>query len=219
MEFARRREAGSGSPVGIGDAGEEGPRSDARLVRLTLAGDREAFEEIVRRHYGDLLRSMRRYVGAREDAEDLVQETFLRAYRALDRYDPERRFWTWIWTIAYRLALNHRARKGRTDPRIEDRSDGSGPIGSGWLADHRPVERIEERLTRRAFTEALERLDPEHRAVLLLRVLEERTYEEIAAILELPAGTVMSRLSRARSKLRERMGEPAAQETRHERPM
>ena len=89
-----------------------------------------------------------------------------------------------------------------------ERARGDGP----WLADHRTTEQIDERLMQRDLMEALDEMDPQHRAVLILRVVEERSYEEIAGILGIPQGTVMSRLSRARLALRRRSDGMAARE-------
>jgi RNA polymerase sigma-70 factor, ECF subfamily len=151
------------------------------------------------------MRLLRRITRSVEDSEDLAQEAFLRAYRALDRFDLERPFRPWLWTIGIRLALQAIAKKGRDHASLDgsnrsgdDERRGDGP----WLADNSPAEQIEGRLMHRDLMEALDRMDPQHRAVLILRVIEERTYEEIAAILEIPQGTVMSRLNRARISLR-----------------
>lgn len=134
----------------------------------------------------------------------------MRAYRALDRFDLDLPFRPWLWTIGIRLALHAIARKDRGHARL-DADDPGGEGGArregAWMADRRPMEEIEERLTRIDLERAMDALDPDQRAALILRVVEERSYEEIAEILEIPKGTVMSRLFRARIRLRERLGE------------
>lgn len=134
----------------------------------------------------------------------------MRAYRALDRFDLERPFRPWLWTIGIRLALHAIARKDRGHARLDaddpDREEGARREGA-WLADHRPLQDLEERLARIDLEGALDALDPDQRAALILRVVEERSYEEIAEMLSIPKGTVMSRLFRARIRLRERLGE------------
>lgn len=187
---------------------EQTAREDAELVRRTLAGDQAAFEGLVLRYHRDLLRLLRRITRSVEDAEDLTQEAFLRAYRALDRFDLARPFRPWLWTIGIRLALQTIAKKGRSNVSLDgpDReADGTARGDGPWLADHRTTEQIDERLMQRDLMEALDEMDPQHRAVLVLRVIEERSYEEIAGILGIPQGTVMSRLSRARLSLRRRL--------------
>jgi RNA polymerase sigma-70 factor, ECF subfamily len=163
---------------------------------------------LVLRYHRDLLRVLRRITRSVEDAEDLTQEAFLRAYRALDRFDLERPFRPWLWTIGIRLALQAIAKKGRGNVSLDgpDRETDEARRGDGpWLADHRTAEEIDERLMRRDLVAALDEMEPQHRAVLILRVIEERSYEEIAGILDIPQGTVMSRLSRARLSLKKRL--------------
>jgi len=209
--------AGERRPEGIPTRPHDSPlgeskdgivREEADLVRRVLSGEKAAFEVLVMRYHRDLLRLLRRITRNAEDAEDLTQEAFLRAYRALDRFDLARPFRPWLWTIGIRLALQSLASRRRgevsldgpeDDPGDERRQDGP------WLADERSVRHLDERLLQRDLSDALDGLDPMHRAILILRVVEERTYEEIASLLGIPIGTVMSRLSRARRNLRQRL--------------
>jgi RNA polymerase sigma-70 factor, ECF subfamily len=187
---------------------EQAAREDAELIRRTLAGDRNAFEGLVLRYHRDLMRLLRRITRSIEDAEDLTQETFLRTYRALDRFDLEKPFRPWLWTIGIRLALHAIAKKGRSNVSLDgadDAPEGEGRRDGPWLADTRSLERIDENLMQRDLMEALDQMDPQHRAILILRVIEERSYEEIATILQIPQGTVMSRLNRARISLRKKL--------------
>jgi RNA polymerase sigma-70 factor (ECF subfamily) len=181
---------------------------DAELVRRTLSGEVGAFEDLVHRHYRDLLRTLQAMARRVEDAEDAAQEAFLRAYRALDRFDQTRPFRPWLWTIGIRLVLQGLARKERKNVSLETigtASEGPSLAESGWMADPRSTERLDEQLLHRDLDRALKELSPDHRAILVLAVLEERSYEEIAQILNIPRGTVMSRLSRARARLREKL--------------
>jgi RNA polymerase sigma-70 factor (ECF subfamily) len=157
------------------------------------------------------MRTLRGITRNVEEAEDLTQEAFLRAYRALDRFDLARPFRPWLWTIGIRLALHAIGRKGRGNVSLDAEDSEGVARGDGpWLADSRSVEAIEENLMRGDIERALDSLDPDHRAVILLRAVEERSYEEIAEILGIPKGTVMSRLFRARIRLRERLAGPRA---------
>ncbi len=185
--------------------------SDAELVRRTLGGDTGAFEVVVRRYHRDLLRLLRGITHNLEESEDLTQDAFLRAYRHLDRYDPARPFRPWLWTIGIRLALHAIARKGRKNVSLDrdvPELDGGGRQEGPWFADDRSREQLDERLLRRDLMDALEEMEPQYSAVLILRVLEERSYEEISEILGIPKGTVMSRLFRARQQLKERFLNP-----------
>lgn len=178
-------------------------REDAACVRRALAGDPAGFEALMRRHHAALGRLLRAIVRNPEDAEDLLQETFLRAYRFLHRFDQERAFAPWLMTIGANLARNHlRRARGRAEVPLEDEGPGGEPVGPGpRLADpHGPQVRDHRELLEQARA-ALARLPDEQRVVLEMRLLGEMSYKEIAAALAIPIGTVMSRLSRARDRL------------------
>jgi len=152
------------------------------------------------------MRTLRGITRNLEEAEDLTQEAFLRAYRALDRFDLARPFRPWLWTIGIRLALHAIARKDRGNVSLDaEDAEGTTRADGPWMADTRSVDVIEENLVRGDMERALGELDADHRAVILLRAVEEKSYEEIAEILGIPKGTVMSRLFRARIRLRERL--------------
>ena len=165
------------------------------LIARARRGDPSAFEEIVRlyqrRVYGVALRIVR----AHDVADDVTQETFLRAWRSLDRFDLERPFGPWVCRIAANLAVNHvrspRAREeGLPEGHAETRSSGPGPLGA--LLDAEGARVLEA---------AMGQLPQEQRAVLVLRVVEDLSYAEIAETLGISPGTVMSRLFRARERL------------------
>ena len=165
------------------------------LIARARRGDPSAFEEIVRlyqrRVYGVALRIVR----AHDVADDVTQEAFLRAWRSLDRFDLERPFGPWVCRIAANLAVNHvrspRAREeGLPEGHAETRSSGPGPLGA--LLDAEGATVLER---------AMGQLPQEQRAVLVLRVVEELSYAEIAETLGISPGTVMSRLFRARERL------------------
>ncbi len=187
-------------------------REDAELVRATLAGDRGAFARLLRRHHLDLLRALERITRNPQDAEDAAQEAALRAFRALDRFDPQRgAFRPWLWTIGIRVALRIATHRRQKDLSLDDLTSGAddAPRGQGWLHDKLAVDRTDAAVLRRELDDALDKLDPPHRAILVLAVLEERSYEEIATILEIPIGTVMSRLHRARARLKTHLADRA----------
>jgi RNA polymerase sigma-70 factor (ECF subfamily) len=168
---------------------------EAFLLARARRGDASAFEEIVRlyqrRVYGVALRIVR----AHDVADDVTQEAFLRAWRSLERFELGRPFGPWVCRIAANLAVNHvrspRAREeGLPEAHAETRSREPGPLGA--LLDAEGARVLEA---------ALAELPQEQRAVLVLRAVEELSYAEIAESLGISAGTVMSRLYRARERL------------------
>jgi RNA polymerase sigma-70 factor (ECF subfamily) len=142
-----------------------------------------------------------RMMGNHDDADDIAQETFVRAYEALDRYDARYSLYTWLRTIATRLALNElekrRRRQTQGGERFDALSETQAHSGAGPDAD------LEAREARERVAGALAALPHEFRLPLLLRTYEELSYQEIAQELEIPLGTVMSRIHRARRMLRE----------------
>ena len=165
------------------------------LIARAQRGDPSAFEEIVRlyqrRVYGVALRIVR----AHDVADDVTQEAFLRAWRSLERFELGRPFGPWVCRIAANLAVNHvrspRAREeGLPDGHAETRTNAPGPLGA--LLDAEGATVLEK---------AMGQLPQEQRAVLVLRVVEELSYAEIAETLGISPGTVMSRLFRARERL------------------
>lgn len=180
---------------------------DHSLVQACRAGQTEAFGALVRRYERRLYPTVLRLVASAEDAEDVLQDAFVRAYEKLDQFHGESSFYTWIYRIAVNLALSvHRRRQGRAMPSQRDvaRSSSADDVADiSPAADPTlPLERAERE---RIVEDALNQLCPEHRAVVVLKDFDGHRYEEIAAILEIPVGTVRSRLHRARGELRDRL--------------
>jgi RNA polymerase sigma-70 factor (ECF subfamily) len=175
----------------------EEAESESGLLVQARQGSLLAFEEIVRRYQRRVYATAYRIVRRHEVADDVAQEAFIRAYRSLDRFDPGRPFGPWICRIAANLAVNHvRSPQAREDAlpdgHAETPSSAPGPLQGVLAAEARAV-----------LDRALGELPTEQRAVFCLRVFEELSYREIADALGIEMGTVMSRLSRAREKLRE----------------
>jgi RNA polymerase sigma-70 factor, ECF subfamily len=169
---------------------------EAGLIEKARGGNLFAFEEIVKRYerrvYGTALRIVRRH----DVADDVTQEAFLRAHQHLAQFDLSRPFGPWICRIAANLAVNHvRSPESREEGLPE--THGEEPSASAS-----PLDGVLEGEARRVLESALETLSPEQRAVFVLRACEELSYKEIADTLQLSLGTVMSRLSRARERLR-----------------
>ncbi len=177
---------------------------DAALVAEYLAGRRIAFQELVERYHTRLLNFIYRTIGDRDRAEDLVQETFVRVYRHLHRFDPTKKFSTWIYTIASNLAKNELRNRSR-NPLVLFQA-----IKKHWEADHRPLQwedssyspddLYRKRHLREQVDRAVIELPEHHRVVFVLREMEGKTYEEISEITGVTLGTVKSRLNRARNK-------------------
>jgi RNA polymerase sigma-70 factor (ECF subfamily) len=175
----------------------QGTESEIGLLDQARGGNLFAFEEIVRRYQRRVYATAYRIVRRHEVADDVAQEAFIRAFRRLDSYDSQRPFGPWICRIAANLAVNHvRSPLAREEAlpegHAETPSAAPGPL-QGVLAGE----------ARTMLDRALEGLPGEQRTVFCLRVFEELSYKEIAASLGISIGTVMSRLSRAREKLRE----------------
>lgn len=171
--------------------------NEQALVQAVLAGDRQAFGQLVRRHQKRLFRFVYGLLGDFDQAEDVVQEAFLKAYGALGSFDTGRDFYPWLSTIARNLALNLMAREGRKESLDQIHERGFDPP-SGDLG---PLEQLIIGESRRRFYVALKALPEQYRTVFVLRHFEEMSYEDIAAQLKIPPGTVDSRLYRARQLL------------------
>ncbi len=180
-----------------------GGLSDSMVVQRFLEGESRAFGELVDRYDKRLLNFVYRTIGDRERAQDLVQETFVRVYRHLHRFDQTKKFSTWIYTIAGNLAKNELRNRSR-NPLVLFQT-----IKKNWEADHRPLEWEDTKLRpddlfrkrhlREMVEKAVDELPEHHRIVFVLRELEGKTYEEIADITGCNLGTVKSRLNRARN--------------------
>jgi len=179
-------------------------RDDGDVVREAQRGDQSAFAEIVHRYQRTVYRTAYALTRNTSDADDLAQETFVRAYRALDRFRVGEPLQPWLNRIATNLAFSlFRSRKRRPETSIEPLVE----AGQQWGVVDDPAEHAEQADRHRHLTAAFDTLKPEHQAVLALRVVQDLSYEEIAATLGVPVGTVMSRLSRARVELRARLAE------------
>jgi RNA polymerase sigma-70 factor, ECF subfamily len=176
---------------------------DSGLVAAFLDGNKRAFTELAERYHTRLLNFVYRTTGDRERSEDLVQETFIRVYRHLHRFDQSKKFSTWVYTIASNLAKNELRNRSR-NPLVLFQT-----IKKSWDADERPLEwedntyrpddLFRKRHLRQMVETAVAELPEHHRTVFMLREMEGKTYEEIAEITGCNLGTVKSRLNRARN--------------------
>lgn len=187
--------------------------SDGELVRLVREGEADAYAELVRRTRRSGYRLARRITRNHEDADDVLQESYVKAFRALDRFAADRPFGPWFLTIVARTALSSIRDSKR---RAAESLDEPGPEGTASLGE-RVADPVQDAATleRRVRVErAYARLSEDHRIVLALRVDADLSYAAIAEALSVPVGTVMSRLARAREALIEVLHEMKEAEPR-----
>jgi RNA polymerase sigma-70 factor (ECF subfamily) len=180
---------------------------DHRLVEACRAGQTEAFGVLVQRYQERLYQVLVHLSGSAEDARDVLQDTFLRAYEKLDQFHGNSSFYTWVYRIGVNLALSgHRRRRAKPLPRrIGEHGGDRVDQAADESADADPTYPLERAEREQIVEAALNQLGPEHRAVVILKDFDGRRYEEIGLILNVPIGTVRSRLHRARCELRERL--------------
>ena len=190
-------------------ASRESQTEDLRCVAAARDGRSDAFGDIVRRYQDRIFNTIYRLLGDYQEAKDLTQQAFLKAYMSLGKFRGSSSFYTWLYRIGVNTALDERKKRSRTprvlsesfamsadeDARRLDGSDGSGEPGEQVLSREREA----------AVTAAIAALDEIHRTVLVLRDIEGMDYEEIAEVVPCPRGTVKSRLHRARLMLREKL--------------
>lgn len=171
---------------------------DEALAERAAAGDIGAFEDLVNRHRMAVYRLARSITGNHHDADDTAQETFLRVYRSLGTYDPNRPFKPWLKRIAYNTSLNTvRASKSRSRGLVD------GNIPEAAQPSPNQPEKMEAKEEVAKVDGAVQALPSELRATLLLRAVEGMSYKDISATMGVKIGTVMSRLSRARERVLE----------------
>lgn len=174
---------------------------DAVLVRKAQQGDMDAYESLVRRYQQRVYALCRRLTGAHQSADDLAQETFIKAYFALARFDAQWPLYPWLRRIAVNTGLNYLKTRGRERPLEGSPADVRRMPPAPATDD--PVDRLESAEFRARLDWAVDSLPADQRSVFVLRFHESLSYEEIGRTLGLPLGTVMSRLNRARQKLKE----------------
>ena len=188
------------------------PDELAALVTAAKDGDREAFEELVRLTAADTFTLAVRLVGNEEDARDVVQETYLRAYKGLDRFRGDAQFSTWLYRITANCANTYLTKRRRH--RHDELTEESSPAESG--GDRDPLARAEASNLRDRLQGALDELPPKLRAVVLLRDVYDLPHEAIAAELGITESAAKVRLHRARRQLRERLFPlPGEEDHRH----
>jgi RNA polymerase sigma-70 factor (ECF subfamily) len=179
---------------------EEDPRRITQLVRDAREGDAVAFRTLVETYMRPIYALSHRMLGRHDDADDVAQETFVRAWQALDRYDGRFSFHGWLRTIATRLALNELDKRRRRQTHGGVAFDVAAETQADPAPD--PQKEVEAKEMQERLQAIVQTLPDEFRVPLVLRSMEELSYDEIARILDVPVGTIMSRLHRARQQVR-----------------
>ncbi len=186
---------------------------DRELAELACRGREGAFRELLTRYERPVFSLVYRMVRDRGKAEDLAQETFIRAFNAIDSYDPSYKFSNWIFKIANNHTIDH-LRKRRLDtvsihgsPHATTQEEESRTTLAVESGDETPQEYVENRELGGHIDRAIGALRPEYRTVILLRHVEGYSYEEIAQIMDVPLGTVKTYLHRARGELKGRLAD------------
>lgn len=184
---------------------------DHEALEACRRGDRGAFDVLVERHHRRVFRLCMRFLSDEDAALDAAQETFLKAWRALARFEGGSLFTTWLTRIAINQCRNEQRRRSTLKHGRLRSLDEQAPSGEGTLAEQVPGsgraawEDLQGRELKSLFEGVLQGLDPTDREVLLLKEVEGLSYEDMAEVLDLPVGTVRSRLHRARAEMRRRI--------------
>jgi RNA polymerase sigma-70 factor (ECF subfamily) len=183
--------------------------SDQEVVLMARAGREAAYRELIRRYERPIFALLFRMVRDRELAEDLSQETFVKALNAIESYRPEFKFSSWIFKIANNAAIDHLRRRELDTLSLDGSPHAETPEAMQATAlqigarQESPLDAVEAKELGGAIEAAIGRLRPEYRSCILLRHVEGRAYEEIAEMLDLPLGTVKTYIHRARNELRQ----------------
>lgn len=173
--------------------------TDRKLIEAAQGGDKRAFGILLRRHQRRLFRFIYGLLGSFDQAEDVVQEAFVKAYQAIGTFRTQYDFYPWLSTIARNLAYNQLSRKEKTESLDQIAESGFNPA----TTDLGPLEQMMDGETQKRFYAAVQALPAQYRSVFVLRHFEEMDYSQIASYLKIPPGTVDSRLYRARKMLME----------------
>ncbi|SFJ80547.1 RNA polymerase sigma-70 factor, ECF subfamily [Marinobacter persicus] len=202
------RVASSMTPDNNRHSGEQtDSQTDLQLVRKIRNGDRAAFDLLVVKYQSRVASIISRYVYDPQEVMDLTQDTFVKAYRAIERFRGDSAFYTWLYRIAVNTAKNYLEARGRRPQGSADAADAENFDDGGRLRDVASPEKLLQReQLQKALNTAIAGLPEELRSAFLLREYDGLSYEDIARILECPIGTVRSRIFRARDAVARHLG-------------
>lgn len=178
---------------------------EKQLIRECLAGRTEAFGELVIRYQDRLFNALAGILGSPDDARDIAQDAFVQAFQRLKTFRGQSAFYSWLFRIALNAAASQKRRTRRKPASIDAAREQSGSDPADPHPDAVPSHALEANERRVAVQNALARLPPEFRIPLVLKEIDGLKYQEIAAIIGCPVGTVRSRIHRARTELRQRL--------------
>ena len=178
------------------------------LIRESSQGDREAFRVLVERYQNKMIRLITQVIRSREDAEDIVQESFVKAYSSLGSFRGQSSFYTWLYRISFNLAIDWKRRAARRGGDKHELADiEQGKVAPAFVKENSPTDQVYQKEQSKLIASALQELTEDHRAVIVLREIDGLSYEEIAKVTNASLGTVMSRLHYARKKLQSSLKE------------
>lgn len=175
---------------------------DRELVERCKRSESGAFDELVARHQDRIYTAVTRFCGNPEDAADIVQRAFINAFRKIQEFAGDSAFSTWVYRIAFNQAISFRRENRRTTVSIYAKDDEKAVEPA---VESNPSEKLEGEETQKKVQQALETLEEGDRQIILLKDLQGHSYDDIAAIMQIPKGTVRSRLHRARLELKSRL--------------
>ena len=180
---------------------------DKQLVERVRRGDKRAFDLLILKYQHKIISIVGRYLGDQNDVQDVSQETFIKAYRAIPNFRGESAFYTWLYRIAVNTAKNHLVSKSRRPPNIDvDIDDGEFQNNSAVLRDNEsPQASLATSQMEQVIFRSIENLPSELRIAVTLREFDGLSYEEIARIMDCPVGTVRSRIFRAREAIEKKI--------------
>ncbi|WP_442051345.1 RNA polymerase sigma factor SigW [Paenibacillus sp. 2TAB19] len=180
---------------------------EARLARLSLKGDQGAFAELVSLYQDKLFHMAYRMLNNRQESEDVVQDTFLRVYKNLDRYDETLKFSTWIYRIATNLCIDRLRKRKPVYSLDAESSEHEGLDGYSMIPsdDRTPETEMLLSDTQRIIHQAIETLPPKYKTVMTLRYMQDLSLQEIGDIMDMPVTTIKTRVHRGREFLRKKL--------------
>jgi RNA polymerase sigma-70 factor (ECF subfamily) len=178
-------------------------KPDSELITECLQGRTEAFGQLVTRYQERLFGTLVTMLGSVEDARDVAQEAFVQAYQKLESFRGQSAFYSWLFRIALNSSVDHHRRQRRPTVSIDAAREQSGTEPTDLHPETAPSFSLERTERQKLVQVALGKLSPEYRQVLILKEMEDLKYEEIAALVKIPVGTVRSRIHRGRAELKD----------------